>query len=94
MIKPITDKKKIDGLEKVLSMKCISKETAKKAEAIEAEPIRHGNWINISISTNGIDSSAECDLCGAIVHNNFSSTINYCPNCGAKMDGEGRKEIK
>ena len=49
---------------------------------------RHGRWINISISANGDESSAECDLCGAIIHNNFSSRINYCPNCGAKMDEE------
>lgn len=45
-----------------------------------------GKWINISISANGNESSAECDLCGAIVHNNFSSIINYCPNCGARME--------
>ena len=54
----------------------------------QADPVKHGKWINISISANGDESSAECDLCGAIIHNNFSSAINYCPNCGAKMDGE------
>ena len=55
-------------------------------ECDDVEPERkHGEWINISISANGVDSTAECDLCGAIVHNNFSSNINYCPNCGAHM---------
>ena len=61
------------------------------AEAVVSKlnkSVRYGKWINISISANGDKSLAECDLCGAIVHNNFSSTINYCPNCGAKMDGE------
>ena len=43
-----------------------------------------GEWINIKISISG-DSSAECSLCGAVVHNNFSNVINFCPNCGADM---------
>ena len=63
-------------------------EMTRDERAIDAEPVKHGRWINISISANGGESSAECDLCGAVVHNNFSSIINYCPNCGAKMTGE------
>jgi len=43
-----------------------------------------GKWVNVKISISG-DSSAECSLCGAVVHNNFSNTINFCPNCGADM---------
>ena len=45
-----------------------------------------GEWINLKISISG-DSSAECSLCGAVVHNNFSNVINFCPNCGVKMRG-------
>ena len=48
-----------------------------------------GEWVNVKISISG-DSSAECSLCGAVVHNNFSNVINFCPNCGADMRG-GRK---
>lgn len=47
---------------------------------------RRGQWVNIKISISG-DSSAECSLCGAVVHNNFSNVVNYCPNCGSRMDG-------
>ena len=43
-----------------------------------------GKWVNVKISISG-DSSAECSLCGAVVHNNFSNVINFCPNCGADM---------
>ena len=43
-----------------------------------------GEWINVKISILG-DSSAECSLCGAVVHNNFSNVINFCPNCSADM---------
>ena len=46
---------------------------------------RHGRWVNVKISISG-NSSAECSLCGAVVHDDFSNVINYCPNCGAKMD--------
>ena len=65
------------------------KEAIERVPTVDAEPVKHGMWINISISANGNESSAECDLCGARVYNNFSSVINYCPNCGAKM-GEDR----
>lgn len=77
---------------KIVKLVDLSEDSINKiAEAVvrkivNAEPMRHGTWINISISANGNESSAECDLCGARVHNNFSSVINYCPNCGAKMD--------
>ena len=46
-----------------------------------------GEWVNVKISISG-DSSAECSLCGAVVHNNFSNVISFCPNCGADMRGE------
>ena len=55
-------------------------------KALKAEPTKHGRWINIKISTTG-ESSAECSECGAIVHTTFTSTVNYCPKCGARMDG-------
>ena len=52
---------------------------------------RRGHWINIKISISG-DSSAECSLCGAVVHNSFSNAINYCPNCGSRMDLESDED--
>lgn len=52
-----------------------------------AEPERKtGHWINISISVTG-ESEAECDQCGCVIHNSFSNSVNYCPNCGADMRG-------
>ena len=52
-----------------------------EAPTIEAEPVKHGRWVD-----NGIPESilSKCSVCG------FSCgayTFNYCPNCGAKMDG-------
>lgn len=50
------------------------------APTIEAEPVKHGKW-----SFAG-DNVIECSRCG---EEYFSSLVprNYCPNCGAKMDG-------
>lgn len=44
--------------------------------AADVAPVMHGRWI----SHKGY---CECNLC----HNLFGSYFNYCPNCGAKMDG-------
>lgn len=40
------------------------------------DPVRHGKWID---SSNGW----MCTCCGM----DTSKEYNYCPNCGAKMDG-------
>ena len=57
------------------------------APAADVQEVLHGHWTNLKISISG-DSSAECSLCGAVVHDNFSNVINYCPNCGADMRGK------
>ena len=62
-------------------------------EALHKVSRPQGEWVNVKISISG-DSSAECSLCGAIVHNNFSNVINFCPNCGAKMDKERKGKCK
>lgn len=50
---------------------------------IKAEPVRHGKW-------NDVCCAVKCSKC----HEEYSDeiflmrgNINYCPNCGAKMDG-------
>lgn len=47
---------------------------------VEAESVRHGHWID-----NDIDPEAWnfCSVCGEQAIDNY----DYCPNCGAKMDG-------
>ena len=59
--------------------------TANKMPTIEAEPVRRGHWV-------GIDDfpyeTWECDKCGYI-HEELGGWVpNYCPDCGAKMEGE------
>ena len=51
--------------------------------AADVSPVRHGRWI--IDSTNG---KIACSSCGCIyLGYNGRVTPNYCPNCGAKMDG-------
>ena len=49
------------------------------APSIDAEPIRHGHW-NI---VEGMPT--QCSVCGYYVK---QKTFNYCPYCGARMEGE------
>lgn len=49
--------------------------------AADVVPVRHGHWVR-----NG--DWSECSLCGE----SGTSHIKYCPNCGAKMDGEEKDE--
>ena len=54
---------------------------------IEAEPVRHGKWIfkhNPITDPKGYFIRIICSECD--LHTGQKS--NYCPMCGAKMDGE------
>lgn len=55
-----------------------------EAPTIEAELVRHGKWIKFH------DELSKCSLCNYPTYTIWNQT-DYCPNCGAKMDG-GAKE--
>ena len=60
-------------------------EPAQYLETIPADdvaPVRHGRW-NDSLAR----ITPYCSACGHS-HRCLVRTPNYCPNCGAKMDGE------
>ncbi len=61
-----------------------------------AEPERHGRWINYD-SDSEIYDDIKCSNCGRRFtvdserHYDIGfvvSDLQYCPNCGARMDGE------
>lgn len=56
--------------------------------AIEAEPVRHGEWLPYPS-----DQYRKCSVCG-IEYAKFEMLLKhkYCPNCGAKMDGKEKME--
>lgn len=56
-----------------------------EAPTIEAEPVRHGRWVHAK--TYYESDECNCSLCGQLLTTRIGERMNYCPNCGAKMDG-------
>lgn len=62
-----------------------------EAPTIDAEPVRHGRWIH-----NTIDYPQsgwikhKCSICEhwQVTNQPTCEHLMYCPNCGAKMDGD------
>ena len=51
--------------------------------AADVAPVRHGRWINENFYTH-------CSACGKMaIYDKYGQEVesDYCPNCGAKMDG-------
>lgn len=63
-----------------------------EAPTIEAEPIRHGQW-----ELSPFDGNWTCSKCGNKIriypYHNDMKNMNYCPNCGAKMDAPTQKSV-
>ena len=71
--------------------------------AADVVEVKHGKW---NYNPDGMDwglCAWECSLCGCTNHNlPMEESIKplmwagskYCPNCGAKMDGERKEEKK
>ena len=58
--------------------------TVKCSPAADVVEVRHGEW-EIVIGSNGKEKM----ICTNCRHQqDLASTFTYCPNCGAKMDGE------
>ena len=49
-------------------------------DIINAEPVKHGRWKQPRYTRAPLYVCSECDASAFKAH-------NYCPNCGAKMDG-------
>ena len=56
----------------------------------DAEPIRHGRWIERRGELHPLEMDGVCSICGHTT--SFYRFHNYCPNCGAKMDLDEAKE--
>ena len=54
--------------------------------AADVTPVRHGRWVHEHISEGY--AWVICSECEAVIHKILiNKRLNYCPNCGAKMDG-------
>ena len=54
----------------------------RKLPAVDVAPVRHGLWIKRK--SENFHACSECSF----ETSPYMSCTNYCPNCGAKMDGE------
>ena len=64
------------------------------ASEVDAAPVVHGRWIEIEDSCG--DCHYQCTECGEEWNLDAGTpaenNMNYCPNCGAKMDGKRRDD--
>lgn len=64
--------------------KAVCARAIERIPAVDAVPVVHGRWIDIPDKPEW--DQKMCSICGDY----FCCQGNYCPNCGAKMDGERR----
>ena len=58
-----------------------------ETSTVDAVEVVHGRWI----PSKSMALSDKCSVCHGWVtrHSVNERKFNYCPNCGAKMDGDG-----
>ncbi len=56
--------------------------------ALKAAPVRYARWVHRSSMCDPFCEVWACSSCGAEDEN--GACYNFCPNCGAKMDGEDK----
>ena len=69
------------------------RELIEHAELVDAVEVVHGEWLRYGEdgNPNSIDTCIwQCDQCLETYYGRTTRIANYCPNCGAKMDGERR----
>ena len=68
-----------------------AKEIINECVTIDVVPVVHGEWVLVGTNKHHYETSVKekCSLCGRCVYR-YDTELqdNYCPNCGARMDGE------
>lgn len=62
----------------------------KGAPTADVAPVVHGAWILVCANAHHYDISVEekCSVCGRYVYRyDTQPQDNFCPSCGARMDG-------
>ena len=66
--------------------------------AVDAAPVVHGRWIEYPLCLGYAGTYSEdhivCSNCKSVwnIIENDTECFDYCPHCGAKMDGERRDD--
>lgn len=64
----------------------MAQDIAETAQIVDASPVVHGEWETTSYNAYMVRCS-KCH-CGDHIQLAGKDIFNYCPYCGAKMDGE------
>lgn len=76
----------------LIAIKC----AVEQMQRVDAVPVRHGQWLDVNDenakrrSSDGRVIDAYCSECGRwlVGSDEYACDDNYCPYCGAKMDGD------
>ena len=68
-----------------------AKKKVSEVQAADVAPVVHGRWEFDHVTETDRFAVVKCSNCG---HKAFEMAFyvrdgNYCPNCGARMDGDG-----
>ena len=82
-----SDREKYDAWDEII-------DALENIPSADVAPVVHGRWISWEKAENFIPSPDrhECSVChdaAQVLVNGFELLSDYCPNCGAKMDGGG-----
>lgn len=63
------------------------------APTLDYAPVVHGEWKYFTTSEKAVHITnwLQCSVCGRMWDRLEGTKYNYCPSCGAKMDG-GKKD--
>ena len=69
-------------------LKVINRSIVDEAPTVDAEPIRHGHWVDVGSEVARVCSYCHEDVLYAVMYNlkGEEVSLKYCPYCGAKMD--------
>ena len=75
-----------DGKEQIGVLKC--RAIIRKIPAADVAPVVHGRWI---ADGDGYHWTYNCSICAWKDGYPFNERHNFCPNCGARMDGDAER---
>ena len=68
---------------------CLFQRTINNAPTVDAVEVVHGRWL-LERTPDGKPYCFHCSVCDDDFHYiGVTTAFRYCPNCGAKMDGDG-----
>ena len=79
------DAEKIKYTEYINGDVTVSKDLVEKIPTADVQEVRHGKWELIEKNVS------KCSVCGCTRNIKTQFGWNFCPVCGAKIDGGGEK---